>query len=53
MVEALYTEGENYSTADRFVWTLPDRNELAPGANTSDYGYQAKLPMVGKANTAE
>ena len=45
-VEALFEEGDDYTEADRFVWTLPDKTNITPGSNKTELGYLARPPMV-------
>ena len=44
-VEAIYVEGDNFTEADSFVWTLPDLTTLKPGENNTQ-GYQAEFAQV-------
>ena len=34
---AHYLDGDNYTSADEFYWTLPDGSTLAPGNSTDVY----------------
>ena len=42
---AHYLDGDNYTTADQFYWTLPDGSTLVPG-NTTSIGVYKAMPCL-------
>ena len=44
-ISVLYIDGHTYTSADQYVWTLPDSTTLTPGSTSAD-GFQALAAKV-------